>query len=110
LRPVGASRLGWSRPDGATLPPQHYYENQLLVIPRIKVQDGGIYYCTALYANGTTQTISARVTVIGETTDHFGSYLITRVVTYALLSKLCTMRMDLSFDILKQLHQMKPQP
>ncbi|XP_067947545.1 basement membrane-specific heparan sulfate proteoglycan core protein-like [Watersipora subatra] len=56
----------WSREGNKSLPGQYYFENDLLIIPRIKVQDGGIYYCTAQFANGKTQTTSAIVNVVAQ--------------------------------------------
>lgn len=71
IKPIEASRIEWSRENSAPLPPQSYDDGDRLVIPRIRREDAGVYYCTAYYSNGATQPTSAVVNVVGETRFRF---------------------------------------
>lgn len=64
IKPADADRIEWSRENDLPLPEQHYFEGDLLVIPRITSGDGGIYYCTAIYTSGESEPTSALVNVI----------------------------------------------
>ena len=63
IKPPEADRIEWSRENNKPLPEQHYFEGNLLVIPRITPDDGGIYYCTAIYTSGDSEPTSALVNV-----------------------------------------------
>lgn len=65
IKPAEADRIEWSRDNDLPLPRQHYFEGDLLIIPRISPQDGGTYYCTAIYNDGLSRPTSAVVNVRG---------------------------------------------
>lgn len=66
IKPAEALTIEWSREYDLDLPSQSYFEGDMLVIPRIKFEDDGTYYCTAVYPGGIRLPSSTKLNVLGE--------------------------------------------
>ena len=67
-KPASAVRVEWSRERNLPLSVQSYFEDDslMLIIPRIKLADGGTYYCTAIFPDGNSAPSSTVLNVMGE--------------------------------------------
>lgn len=70
-KPADAVKIEWSREQDLRLPSQSYFEDDLLIIPRIKLADGGTYYCIAIFPGGEKSPSSTVLNVRGEMTNTF---------------------------------------